>query len=160
MCGAVLLTAALVGPWRCYGGHHRAHRVRRRGSPSASVLRAAVMAASPCSRSCPAVDGRVPALSVSVIVAPELAVDVGLVSSVTADAALVVLAPAWSQRLVGRGWPKSLADAVAVALAAQVVTAPIWPACRAPVRGLRRPANLAVAAIIPPITVIGTGPPR
>ena len=57
--------------------------------------------------------------------APELAVDVGFALSVSATAALVVIAPVWSRRLVGRGWPKPLADAVSVAVAAQLVTAPL-----------------------------------
>ncbi len=162
VCGAVLLTAALVGP-----------RVAATAAiialiafvavvqPSASVLRAAVMGGIALF----AILSRrrrqaVPALSASVIVlmiaAPELAVDVGLVLSVTATAALVVLAPAWSQRLVGRGWPKPLADAVAVALAAHVVTAPIVAGMSGTLSVVSVAANLAVAAVIPPITVIGT----
>ena len=59
------------------------------------------------------------------IVAPQLAVDVGFALSVSATAALVVIAPVWSRRLAARGWPKPLADAVAVAAAAQLVTAPL-----------------------------------
>ena len=42
-----------------------------------------------------------------------------------ATAALVVIAPVWSRRLVARGCPKPLADALAVAWAAHVVTAPL-----------------------------------
>ena len=59
------------------------------------------------------------------IVAPELAVDVGFALSVSATAALVVIAPVWSRRLVARGWPKPLADAVERRVAAQLVTAPL-----------------------------------
>ena len=97
--------------------------------PSASVLRAAVMGGITLLA---VVSHRrrqaIPVLSASVIVlmiaAPELAVDVGFALSVSATAALVVVAPVWSRRLVGRGWPKPLADAVSVAVAAQLVTAP------------------------------------
>ena len=82
-------------------------------------------------------------LSASVIVlmiaAPELAVDVGFALSVSATAALVVIAPVWSRRLVGRGWPKPLADAVSVAVAAQLVTAPLVAGISGSVqRGVRR----------------------
>ena len=61
----------------------------------------------------------IPALSATVLVlmvtAPQLAVDVGFALSVLATAALMVIAPVWSRRLVGRGCPKPLADALAVA---------------------------------------------
>ena len=99
-------------------------------------------------------------LSASVIVlmiaAPELAVDVGFALSVSATAALVVIAPVWSRRLVGRGWPKPLADAVSVAVAAQLVTAPLVAGISGTFSVVSVVANLAVAAVIPPITVIGT----
>src|SRR6201999_2469369 len=71
----------------------------------------------------------IPALSATVLVlmavAPQLAVDVGFALSAAATAALIVVAPVWSRRLVRRGCPKPLADALAVAWAAQVVTAPL-----------------------------------
>jgi competence protein ComEC len=162
VCGAVLLSAALVGP-----------RVAVALAavaliafvvvvqPSASVLRAAVMGAitllavlSHRRRQA------LPALSAAVIVlmlaAPELAVDVGFALSVSATAALIVIAPAWSRRLVGRGWPKPLADAVSVAAAAQLVTAPLVAGISGTVSMVSVLANVAVAAVIPPITVIGT----
>ena len=51
----------------------------------------------------------IPALSATVLillaVAPHLAVDVGFALSVLATAALVVIAPAWSRRLVGGAAP-------------------------------------------------------
>ena len=162
VCGAVLLTAGLVGP-----------RVAVALAavallafvivvqPSASVLRAAVMGAitllavlSHRRRQA------IPVLSASVVAlmigAPELAVDIGFALSVSATAALVVVAPAWSQRLVGRGWPKPLADAVSVAVAAQLVTAPLVAGISGTFSVVAVAANLAVAAVIPPITVIGT----
>jgi competence protein ComEC len=90
------------------------------------------------------------------IAAPELAVDVGFALSVSATAALIVVAPAWSRRLVARGWPKPLADAVSVAVAAQLVTAPLVAAISGAFSVVAVVANLAVAAVIAPITVIGT----
>ena len=102
----------------------------------------------------------IPVLSASVIAlmigAPELAVDVGFALSVSATAALVVVAPAWSRRLVARGWPKPLADAVSVAVAAQLVTAPLVAGISGTFSVVAVVANLAVAGVIAPITVIGT----
>jgi competence protein ComEC len=69
---------------------------------------------------------------------------------------LVVLAPAWSKRLTGRGWPRPLADAVSVALAAQLVTAPLVAGVSGSVSLVAVIANLVVAPVIPPITVLGT----
>ena len=90
------------------------------------------------------------------VAAPQLAVDAGFALSVSATAALVVLAPMWSARLVARGWPKALADAVCIALAAQVVTAPLVAAISGQLSLIAVLANLAVALVIPPITVLGT----
>ena len=90
------------------------------------------------------------------VVAPQLAVDVGLALSVVATAALVVIAPIWSRRLVAAGWPKPLADAVCVACAAQLVTAPLIAGISGRVSLVAAAANLAVAALIAPITVLGS----
>jgi competence protein ComEC len=162
VCGAVLFTAALVGPRMA---------VALAGlallafvivvQPSASVLRAAVMGGITLLA---VVSHRrrqaIPVLSASVLVlmiaAPELAVDVGFALSVSATAALVVIAPMWSRRLTGRGWPKPLADAVSVAVAAQLVTAPLVAGISGTFSVVSVAANLAVAAVIPPITVVGT----
>lgn len=129
--------------------------------PTASVLRAAVMGAIALlgmlsSRRRQAV----PALSATVLilltVAPQLAVDVGFALSVVATAALVVIAPAWSRRLAARGCPKPLADALAVAAAAHVVTAPLVAGISGRFSLVAPIANLAVAAVIAPITVLGS----
>jgi competence protein ComEC len=85
-----------------------------------------------------------------------LAVDVGFALSVLATAALVVIAPVWSRRLVGRGCPKPLADALAVAWAAHVVTAPLVAGISGRVSLVAAGANLAVAPVIAPITVLGS----
>ncbi|PEG33985.1 competence protein [Mycolicibacterium agri] len=162
VCGAVLLTAGVVGP--------RAAVALAAVAlvafvivvqPSASVLRAAVMAAITLLA---VVSHRrrqaIPALSATVIAlmvgAPELAVDVGFALSVSATAALVVIAPVWSRRLVARGWPKPLADAVSVAAAAQLVTAPLVAAISGMFSVVAVAANLAAAVVIAPITIIGT----
>ena len=162
VCGAVLMTAALFGPRLA---------VALAGlalvafvivvQPSASVLRAAVMGGITLLA---VVSHRrrqaIPVLSASVIMlmiaAPELAVDVGFALSASATAALVVIAPVWSRRLVDRGWPKPLADAASVAVAAQLVTAPLVAGISGTFSVVSVVANLAVAAVIPPITVVGT----
>ncbi|MDX1882011.1 ComEC/Rec2 family competence protein [Mycolicibacterium sp. 120270] len=162
VCGAVLLAAGLVGPRVAVA----LAAVALAGfvvvvQPSASVLRAAVMAAITLLA---LVTHRrkqaIPALSAAVIVlmiaAPELAVDLGFALSVVATAALVVIAPAWSQRMVARGWPKPLADAVSVAVAAQLVTAPLVAAISGTFSVVAVIANLAAAVVIAPITVLGT----
>ena len=162
VCGAVLLTAGLVGP-RFAVALAAVALVAFVivVQPSASVLRAAVMGAITLLA---VVSHRrrqaIPVLSASVIAlmigAPELAVDIGFALSVSATAALVVVAPAWSRRLVARGWPKPLADAVSVAVAAQLVTAPLVAAISGTFSVVAVAANLAVAGVIAPITVIGT----
>jgi competence protein ComEC len=162
VCGAVLLTGGLVGP-RVAVALAAAALVTFVivVQPSASVLRAAVMGAitllavlSHRRRQA------IPVLSASVIAlmigAPELAVDMGFALSVSATAALVVIAPAWSRRLVARSWPKPVADAVSVAVAAQLVTAPLVAAISGRFSVVAVAANLAAAGVIAPITVIGT----
>jgi competence protein ComEC len=162
VCGAVLLTAGLVGPrvavaFAAFALLTFVVVVQ----PSASVLRAAVMGAITLLA---VVSHRrrqaIPALSAAVLVlmiaSPELAVDVGFALSVSATAALIVIAPVWSRRLVARGWPKPLADAVSVAVAAQLVTAPLVAGISGTFSLVSVAANLAVAAVIPPITVVGT----
>ncbi|OBK77301.1 competence protein [Mycobacterium sp. 1274761.0] len=162
VCGAVLLTAAFVGP-RVAVGLAAVALVAFVVvvQPSASVLRAAVMAAITLlavvthrrRQAIPALCGTVIAL---MIAAPELAVDIGFALSVSATAALVRIAPAWSRHLVNRRWPKPLADAVSVAVAAQLVTAPLVAAISGTFSLVAVAANLAVAVVIAPITVIGT----
>ena len=162
VCGAVLMTAALLGPRLAVGLAALALvAFVIVVQPSASVLRAAVMGAITLLA---VVSHRrrqaIPVLSACVIVlmiaAPELAVDVGFALSVSATAALVVVAPVWSRRLVGRGWPKPLAAAVSIAVAAQLVTAPLVAGISGTFSVVSVVANLAVAAVIPPITVVGT----
>lgn len=162
VCAAMLLSATLIGP--------RAAAVLAGLAlvafvvvvqPSASVLRAAVMGAIALTAMWSSRRRQaIPALSATVLVllavVPQLAVDVGFALSVVATTALVVLAPPWSRRLVGRGWPKPLADAVAVAGAAQLVTAPLVAAISGRFSLVAVAANLAVAPVIAAITVLGS----
>lgn len=162
VCAAVLLTAGLIGPRAAVGLAATALLTFVVVvQPTASVLRAAVMGAitllavlSHRRRQA------IPALSASVLAlmigSPELAVDVGFALSVSATAALVVLAPVWSRRLVDRGLPKAAADAISVATAAQLVTAPLVAGMAGTFSVVSVAANVAVAPVIPPITVIGT----
>ncbi len=162
VCGAVLFSSRLVGPRVA---------VALAGTalllfvvvvqPTASVLRAAVMGAIALTGVLSARRRQaIPALSATVLVlmlvAPHMAVDVGLALSVVATAALVVVAPVWSRRLVAAGWPKWVADAVCVACAAQLVTAPLIAGISGRVSLVAAAANLAVAALVAPITVLGT----
>jgi competence protein ComEC len=162
VCGAVLLSAGLIGP---------RFAVLLAGlvlvafvivvQPGASVLRAAVMGAIGLLAMLSARRRQgIPVLAATVIAllvfAPQLAVDVGFALSVSATAALVVLAPAWSARLTARGWPKPLADALCIALAAQLVTAPLVAAISGRFSLVAVAANLVVAVVIPPITLLGS----
>jgi competence protein ComEC len=162
VCAAVLFSARLIGP--------RAAVALAAVAlvafvivvqPTASVLRAAVMGAIALAGMLSSRRRQaIPALSATVVllmaVAPQLAVDVGFALSVVATAALIVIAPAWSRRLAGRGCPKPLADALAVAWAAQVVTAPLVAGISGRFSLVAVAANLVVAAVIAPITVLGS----
>ena len=162
VCGTVLLSAGLVGPRAAVG----LAAVSLLAfvvvvQPTASVLRAAVMGAIALVAIVSARRRQaVPVLAATVlgllIVAPQLAVDAGFALSVSATAALIVLAPGWAARLIARGWPKLLAEAVCIALAAQLVTAPLVAAISGRLSVVGVLANLAVAVVIPPITVLGT----
>jgi len=162
VCGAVLLSARAIGPRPAVLLAALALVIFVVVvQPTASVLRAAVMGAITLLA---VVSGRrrqaVPVLAATVLVlmvaAPQMAVDLGFALSVSATAALVVLAPIWSERLVNRGWPRPLAAAVCVAVAAQLITAPLVAAISGRFSVVSVLANLAVAVVIPPITVLGT----
>lgn len=162
VCAAVLLAAGLIGPRPAVALAALALAAFVVVvQPGASVLRAAVMGAIGLMAVLSARRRQaIPALSAAVIAlilfAPHLAVDVGFALSVSATAALALLAPVWSRRLTQRGWPKPAADAVCVAVAAQLVTAPLIAAVSGRFSLVAIAANLVVAAVIPPITIIGT----
>jgi competence protein ComEC len=162
VCGAVLVSARLIGPRPAVGLAATALAAFVIVvEPTASVLRAAVMGgitllAILSSRRRQALPALSAAVLMLLIAAPQLAVDVGFALSVIATAALVVIAPVWSQRMVDRGCPRLLADAVAVAWAAHVVTAPLVAGISGRVSLVGALANLAVAPVIAPITVLGS----
>lgn len=129
--------------------------------PSPSVLRAAVMGAVGLLGLLTARRRQaIPALAATILVlfavSPGLAVDIGFALSVSATAALVVIAPRWSGRLTERGWPKPLADALCVAVAAQVVTAPLIAAISGSFSVASVAANVLAGLVIAPITILGT----
>ncbi|MGZ4585009.1 MAG: ComEC/Rec2 family competence protein [Mycobacterium sp.] len=162
VCAAVLFSARLIGP--------RAAVVLAALTlvafvvvvqPTASVLRAAVMGAIGLAGMLSSRRRQaIPALCATVLgllaIAPQLAVDVGFALSAVATAALVVVAPAWSRRLAGRGCPKPLADALAIAASAHLVTAPLVAGISGRVSLVAVIANLAAVPVIAPITVLGS----
>ncbi len=128
--------------------------------PSPSVLRAAVMGGIGLLA---LVTGRrrqaVPALCTAVLGLlvwwPQLAVDFGFALSVAATAGLVVLAPVWVDWLRRHGWARGPAEIVAVAGAAHAVTAPIVASMAGTISLVGVAANVAVAPMVAPITVVG-----
>lgn len=128
--------------------------------PSASVVRAAAMGgvgllALASGRSRVAVPALAAAVTVLLLLDPRLARDAGFALSVGATAAIVLLAPGWSRRLRDRGWPGPVADAVAVAAAAGLATAPLVAGLSGLVSPVSLPANLLAAPAVPPATVLG-----
>jgi len=162
VCAAVLFCARVIGP--------RAAVMLAAAAlaafvvvvqPTASVLRAAVMGAIALAGMLTSRRRQaMPALSATVLivlgVAPHLAVDVGFALSVLATGALVVIAPAWARWLVDRGCPTPLAQGLAVACAAHVVTAPLVAGISGRLSLVAVGANLAAAPAIAPITVLGS----
>lgn len=163
VCGAALVVLHLVGagPVMSAGGAGAAlvGFVVLAG-PEPSVLRAAVMGAITLLA---LVLGRqrsaLPVLSASVIglllLQPDLAMSAGFALSVAATAGLVLLAPVWSSALRTRGVPIGLAEAIAVPLAAQVVTAPLIAALSGEVSFVAVPANMLAGPVVAPATVFG-----
>lgn len=124
-----------------------------------SVLRAAVMGAVALVAFGPDARRRGPrALGVAVVVLllldPRLAVSAGFALSVLATAGILLLAPAWCEAL-GRWLPRWAAEAIAVPVAAQVACTPIVAALSGQVSLVAVAANLMVAPVVGPATVIG-----
>ncbi|WP_199856577.1 ComEC/Rec2 family competence protein [Nocardia suismassiliense] len=128
--------------------------------PDPSVLRAGAMGAITLLA---LVTGRrkqaLPALCAAVIgllaVWPALAVSVGFALSVCATAGLILLAPSWADWLCARGWRRIPAEIVAVAAGAFVVTTPLMVALDGQLSLVAILANVLVAPVIAPITIIG-----
>ncbi|MFX4291146.1 ComEC/Rec2 family competence protein [Streptomyces bohaiensis] len=86
---------------------------------------------------------------------PTHAVSFGFLLSVLATAALLIIAPPWSLALQRRGVPPRLAEGLAVALAAQLVCAPVVAVFSARVSLVAVPANLLAELAFAPVLVLG-----
>ncbi|GAA4739683.1 ComEC/Rec2 family competence protein [Actinomycetospora chibensis] len=128
--------------------------------PSPSVLRAAVMGgvtvlALAVGRRRSVVPALCAAVIVLLLVDPGLATDPGFALSVLATGALVLLAPGMVARWRARGVPPGIAEALAVPVAAHVVTAPVIAGLSCEVSLVAVVANLLAAPVIAPVTVLG-----
>ncbi|WP_238072559.1 ComEC/Rec2 family competence protein, partial [Rhodococcus zopfii] len=129
--------------------------------PSPSVLRAAAMGsvallALVVGRRRQAMPALAASIGVLLIAAPDLAADAGFALSVVATAGLIAVAPGWVTRMRARGCPRAVAEVCAVSAAAFVVTAPIVAALSGTVSVVAIVANVAVAPVLPPLTVLGS----
>ncbi|MGH3843960.1 MAG: ComEC/Rec2 family competence protein [Pseudonocardiaceae bacterium] len=128
--------------------------------PSPSVLRAAVMGgvallALVLGRGRSAVPALCAAVLMLLMVDPALGVDPGFALSVLATAALVLLAPPWSEALRRHGVPAGIAEALAVPAAAHVITAPVVAGLSGQVSLVAAVTNLLAAPAVAPATVLG-----
>nr|WP_225443263.1 DNA internalization-related competence protein ComEC/Rec2 [Lolliginicoccus lacisalsi] len=163
VCGAILLAARLAT------GSRRAAAITAGIAllalvivcrPEPSVLRAAAMGSVTLLA---ILSGRrrhaLPALCTAVIVLllllPQLAVHIGFALSVIATAGLVLLAPPVADWLQRRGLPRRIAAVLAVAIAAQIVTAPLIAAAFGQFSVVGVLANLLVAPIVTVVIVCG-----
>ena len=126
-----------------------------------SVLRAAVMGT--VALFALGADGRrrgARALGVAVVVLllvqPALAVQPGFALSVLATAGIVLLAPSWRDAMA-RWLPRWAAEAIAVPAAAQLACTPVVAGLSGQVSLVAVAANLAVAPVVGPATVLGLG---
>jgi competence protein ComEC len=131
--------------------------VLARASPS--VLRAATMgavaiAAMALGRRVQAVPLLAAAVLLLVLVDPFLARSVGFALSVMATAAIVLLAPSWTD-VLARWLPRPLAVAVAVPAAAQLACTPLLVVVFGQATPWAIPANLLAAPAVAPTTVAG-----
>ena len=128
--------------------------------PSPSVLRAAAMALVTLGG---LASGRpraaVPALAAAVLALlawdPGLARDAGFAMSVLATGAILLVAPRWAAGLRARHVPVGLAEAVAVAAAAHLVTAPVIAAIAGQFSVVAIPANVLAEPVVAVATVLG-----
>lgn len=99
------------------------------------------------------------ALCVTVVgvlfVAPGLASSYGFALSVLATAGILVLVPGWSRAWSER-WPRPVAEAFAVAVAAQVAVAPVLVLLSGEVSWVAVPANVLAAPVVAVVTVAGS----
>lgn len=99
------------------------------------------------------------ALSVTVVgvlfVAPGLASSFGFALSVLATAGIVLWVPPWTRAWAG-GVPRPVAEAFAVAVAAQVAVSPVLVLLSGEVSWVAIPANVLVAPVVAVVTVAGS----
>ncbi|WP_291314307.1 ComEC/Rec2 family competence protein [Corynebacterium sp. UBA2622] len=142
VAGTALLTfAALVGPEPSV----------LRASVTGLVALAAVLSSSvaePLHTLCLAVAGLI-------LVDTNLAVSYGFALSVAATAGIVVLSPFIHRALAPLRWPDILTRAVAVAVAADMVTMPLVALMTGRVSLVAVAANVLAAPVAAPITVLG-----
>ncbi|MGV9672129.1 ComEC/Rec2 family competence protein [Gordonia sp. NPDC003504] len=129
--------------------------------PSPSVLRAAIMGAVGLLAVLSARRAQaLPALGAAVIGAvlwwPELSREPGFVLSVVATAGLVVLAPGLRDGLRRIRVPAGVAELAAMAIAAQLVSAPMIAYLTGTVSVVSVVANVAVAPVVAVIGLVGT----
>jgi competence protein ComEC len=129
--------------------------------PSPSVVRAAVMGGVGLSallmrRHSQAMPALCAAIMALLMIWPAFAVQPGFILSVIATAGLVVIAPVVAQWLRTRRVPAGVAELLAVAVVAQVVTTPAVLLFSGQISVVAIVANLAVALVVAPITVLGT----
>jgi competence protein ComEC len=102
-----------------------------------------------------------PALAAAVflllMINPQFAVEVGFTLSTLATAGLLLLVPAWRERLCRRGIRTGVATAIAVPLAAQLACAPVVAATFGMVGVSAVPANVLAAPVLEPAMVVGLG---
>ncbi|WP_278315098.1 ComEC/Rec2 family competence protein [Lolliginicoccus levis] len=163
VCGAVLLAARIAT------GSRRAAAITAALAllvlvivcrPEPSVLRAAAMGsvtllALLAGRRRHALPALCTAVIVLLIALPQLAVHIGFALSVIATAGLVMLAPPVADGLHRRGMPRRVASVLAVAIAAQIVTAPLIAAAFGQFSVVGVLANLLVAPIVTVVIICG-----
>lgn len=128
--------------------------------PSPSVLRAAAMGAIALialatGRPRSALPALAATVAVLTLAVSELAWSAGFTLSVAATLGILALAPGLTRRLRARRVPPAVAEALAVSLAAGVVTAPLIAGLSSSVSLVSVPANVMAAAAVPPATVLG-----
>ena len=90
------------------------------------------------------------------LVEPGLAASIGFALSVLATGGILLLAPGWRDALA-RWLPRWVAEAVAVPAAAQLACTPVVAAISGQVSLVAVAANLVVAPVVGPATVLGLG---
>lgn len=128
--------------------------------PSPSVVRAATMGAIglvalATGRPRAALPALGAAVTVLVLLDPELAGNPGFALSVLATAGLLLIAPRWRDALRRRGVPPGAAEALAIPAAAQLACGPVVAGLSGTVSLVAVPANLVAVPAIAPATVLG-----